>query len=276
MIRRMFWTTLCMTVMATGASLPAGQTEPEESLSPGSAAKELTVEEAIALAREYRGKMDDVKDYTGVFSKTEKVGDRVVQQTMDIKLRREPLSVYLRFNSSKERGREVIFVSGANSDYLLCHERGLKALAGTLRLKPDDAQVMEENRYAITEVGMCKLVDRAVQIWEEAARKHPKGIKMTVAHDGKVGTTPCDVIQIVNTDKSRDLKFHIGRVYFDKQTKQPIAAEQFGLPESKGGEGPLLERYTYTDLKTNVGLSDGDFDASNPKYGFGGAKLSRR
>ena len=41
------------------------------------------------------------------------------------------------------------------------------------------------------------------------------------------------------------------------------AADYFG-PETL----PLLESYSYLDLKTNVGLTDADFDTKNPEYNF--------
>jgi hypothetical protein len=32
--------------------------------------------------------------------------------------------------------------------------------------------------------------------------------------------------------------------------------------------GPVIEEYTYLDLKINVGLTDADFDPENPNYNF--------
>jgi hypothetical protein len=43
--------------------------------------------------------------------------------------------------------------------------------------------------------------------------------------------------------------------------------EQWGFPVG-GSEPPLIEEYTYTDIKTNVGLTDSDFDVRNRKYHF--------
>ena len=63
---------------------------------------------------------------------------------------------------------------------------------------------------------------------------------------------------------------HLSRVYFDKDTKFPVQAETFAWPASPGDDPPLLERYSYSEIRTNVGLSDADFDRSNPDYRFGG------
>ncbi len=43
--------------------------------------------------------------------------------------------------------------------------------------------------------------------------------------------------------------------------------EQWGFPAG-GGEPYLIEEYSYTDVRPNVGLSDSDFDIRNRKYHF--------
>src|SRR5262245_30114741 len=70
--------------------------------------------DAIEFARNSREALRQVDDYTAVFSKTELVGRRYIEQTMQLKLREQPFSVYLRFVSKRQKGREVIFVAGAN------------------------------------------------------------------------------------------------------------------------------------------------------------------
>jgi hypothetical protein len=35
-----------------------------------------------------------------------------------------------------------------------------------------------------------------------------------------------------------------------------------------GGEPPLIESYSYSDIKLNAGLTDKDFDYENEEYDF--------
>ena len=51
-------------------------------------------------------------------------------------------------------------------------------------------------------------------------------------------------------------------IAFDPQTLLPI------LITSYDGDGLLVESYRYRDIKTNVGLTDADFDPENPLYHF--------
>jgi hypothetical protein len=41
-----------------------------------------------------------------------------------------------------------------------------------------------------------------------------------------------------------------------------------GVPGKPGGQPYLIEEYTYTDVKPNVGLTDSDFDIRNRRYHF--------
>jgi hypothetical protein len=82
--------------------------------------------------------------------------------------------------------------------------------------------------------------------------------------------TECAVVQITHLNQHPGIITHLSRVYFDKDTKFPVRAENYGWPERPGGEPPLLDRYSYSEIRTNVGLSDADFDRSNPEYRFGG------
>ena len=48
----------------------------------------------------------------------------------------------------------------------------------------------------------------------------------------------------------------------------PIRFEKYSWPPTPDGEPVLEEEYTYLRVKTNVGLTDQDFDIGNPEYRF--------
>jgi hypothetical protein len=102
----------------------------------------ISLDEAIEFARGSRAALRDVRDYTAVFTKTECVDDRLITQTMDMKFRHQPFSVYLCRRWNGKPGREVLFVAGANDGRLLVREAGLKSITGTLSFAPDDPKVL--------------------------------------------------------------------------------------------------------------------------------------
>lgn len=244
-----------------------GTEEPLEQ--PVAANQNHPLQEVIEFAAGSREALKDVKDYTAVFTKTELVGNRMVKQTMEMKFREKPFSVYFRFRSGQEAGREVIYVAGTNNGNLLVHETGIKAIAGTLNIKPNGREVMEENRYPITRVGISNLLETAFQIWEtEQKYAAPDDVEVKFFPNAKLGDSACEAVQITHKKSHRELKYSLSRVYFDKQTKLPVRAERFGWPKRQGEKAPLVEEYTYSNVQTNVGLKNSDFDPRNPNYGF--------
>jgi hypothetical protein len=72
----------------------------------------------------------------------------------------------------------------------------------------------------------------------------------------------------VHPQQREGFKFHKGRVYIDKKSNLPIRAEQYGFPTKSSDDPPLVEEFSYIDIKTDVTLTDLDFDVANDKYGF--------
>ena len=49
-------------------------------------------------------------------------------------------------------------------------------------------------------------------------------------------------------------------VYVDKETKLPVRFEAYDAPKPGTTTGELLEAYSYTDVKFNVGLGESAFE----------------
>ena len=77
-----------------------------------------------------------VKDYEAVFVKRELIGRRVQKTTMNLKLRVEPFSFYMKFLDANA-GREVIYNEGRLNNQMQIHEAGIKSLAGTVLRAPN-------------------------------------------------------------------------------------------------------------------------------------------
>ena len=213
--------------------------------------------------------LKNVNDYTAVLTKTELIQGSLQTEQFDLKFRQNPFSVYLHHISKRTTGREAIFVAGRNDDKLVAHEVGLKSIVGTMQLNPDDPKVMATSRHPITEIGIAKILDSAIEIWKhEKQTIDPANIDVRIAHNVEVGASECDAVEISHYRQQPGLTYHVGRIYIDCQTKLPVQAELYGWPTKPGDEPPLLEKYTYANVKTNVGLSDTDFDPRNKAYRF--------
>ncbi len=249
-------------------------TEKENESSP-SVSSRPTLRDAIKFVRDRQSTLRDLVDYTAVFTKTELIDQRTTRRKMDMKFRSEPFSVYFECHSKLDPPREVIYVAGANDGYLLLHEAGLKAIIGTVMLKPDDARIMEENRYPITDAGLAKMLDILLAIWEQEKDIDADQVNVKFLDVEAVASIECDGIEVTHPQKLPGLKFHSTRLLFDRHTKLPVQVEQLGWPEKPGEKPPIVEKYTYTDVKPNVGLTDADFDPRNPKYQFAAGRQAQ-
>ncbi len=240
------------------------------------AAAEPTAEKAhpldavIRWAQETFKQAEKIEDYTATLTKRERVGDRLQDyQYLQLKIRNEPFSVYLKFlKPSYLAGRELIYVEGRNDGMLLAHDpHGVGEIIGTVSLAPDGLIAMRGQRYPVTMIGFkhlaSKLIERAKrdrQVDGPCDVKWFKGAKV----DGR--STWC--VQVSHPVRNPQHQFAMARVYVDDELHLPIRYEGYAWPEKPGEGCVLVEEYTYSCIRLNVGLTDEDFDPKNPQYNF--------
>jgi hypothetical protein len=221
---------------------------------------------AIRVAKESRRALDGVTDFQAVFSKQEIVGERLQPpETMFVKLRRKPFSVYFKF-LRPHAGREVLYVDGLNDGNILAHESGIASLVGTVSIAVDSPRAMQGSRHPITMMGMTTMVDTVLAQWEEETKYGESEVKYFP--NAKLQEMECKVVQTSHPVPRKEFKFHMTRLYIDRKTNLPVRVEQYGFPARPGEKPPLVEQYTYSQLKLNNGFDDRDFDPRNPQYAF--------
>jgi hypothetical protein len=230
-----------------------------------SKAAEHPLEPALRHARICVENVQKLSGYTSLFTKTEVVGKQTISQAIRIKVRHEPFSVYMHFEDA-HAGREVIFVEGRNNNNLLVHEAGFASLIGTLELAPTGSQAMSENRYPITKAGIQKMMEAVIEQWEAETKYGETEVKYF--EDAKIGDMKCRVIESSHPQPRKQFKFHITRVWIDEKSGLPVRVQQFGFPAKSGAKPPVIEDYTFTEIKAEVRLTDRDFDTKNPSYNY--------
>jgi hypothetical protein len=263
------------TVPAVRAAPPASLSPPITAAPPVAAAPlasvsapddKPTLHDVILLVEESRAALEGVRDYTAEFSKDERLNGRVRTQVMEMKLRERPFSVYLRYRSKKEAGRQAVFVEGQDFDSLVVRDVGLRGALGTLKLNLQNPMVTCENRHPVTELGISKVVETALVIWKREEKLPGTRPIVSICPSTRFAGADCCQVQVRYETRCPELEFQRASVWFDNKTKLPVHAERYGWVDDSGGELPLIEAYTYTDVKTNVGLTDADFEPQ--RYGF--------
>jgi hypothetical protein len=213
---------------------------------------------------------EQIKDYTALLVKRERVGDQLLDyQYIELKVRHEPFSVYLKFLKPDHlKDREILYVHGQNDEMLLAHDAGgLGELVGTVSLVPHGMIAMRGQRYPVTLIGFRNLAEKLI---EQAKRDRQIDAACDVKwfHRARVDGRPARCVQVTHPVRHPEHQFAMARVYIDQQLGIPIRFEGYAWPDKADGAPVLVEEYTYCGVRANVGLTDKDFDPKNPQYRF--------
>ena len=241
------------------------------------ATAEHPLDPALRIARRCLRYIEtDIADYSAVIVKRERVSGKLTDhQFLFAKIRNRkvdgdrvkvPFGVYLRFLKPKSvAGREVIWVEGENDGQLFAHEGGFFNLL-RVKLDPDGFMAMVGQRYPITKIGFENLVSELIQRGERDRKRG--GCEVKFFKNAKVEKRVCTKIEVTHPVERAYFDFYRAQIYIDNELKIPIRYAAWSWPESPGGPPILLEEYTYTQLKLNVGLTKKDFDPDNGQYKF--------
>jgi hypothetical protein len=217
---------------------------------------------------------EHLHDYTCLLVKRERIEGRLSQhQYLALKVRlgkmqgdrpTVPLSVYVQYLSPRElRGRKALYVAGRNDGKMLVRVGAGRFRYLRLRLNPDSGVAKRESNYSITELGIDTIIERLLEQAESDVATDPGGENTVVSRfrDARVNDRLCKRIRIVHPRRQDGLVFHIADVYVDEELELPIRVAGYDWPDNEGGSA-LLEEFTFTRLRINVGLTDEDFSPS--------------
>jgi hypothetical protein len=235
------------------------------------------LEPLIQLAEATLEEIDrSVEDYTATMISQVFVDDKLQDEKyLACKIRNQrtgddgtevPFSVYTKFlKPANVAGQEAIWVFGRNDDKLIAHATGLMNLK-RVHLDPDGRIAMSGNRYPIRDIGIRNLVVKMIDFAKKDLQYDECSV--SIKRNVTVNERTCTVIEAVHPFERPHFEAHISRIYLDDERNIPIAFEGYLWPEKKGDEPPLLEKYYYTDVKINAGLTDEDFDPGNEAYNY--------
>jgi hypothetical protein len=238
----------------------------------------LALQLHIALLEAGKHRLSEYPDYTATFLKQERVEGQDLQelQTIELKMRHKPFSVYMKWLEGGDVGRQALFVEGEYDDKLQVKLGGKKGkILPVVKLDPGGSMAMKESRYPVTEMGILQLIELLLKYrYRDLALK--QGARWEFVPDQKFLDRPCDCLVVEYASREIDPVYRHATTYLDKQTSLPICVRNFGWPEEGVDvsdpkaleEATLIEYYGYTDIQLDHRLSDADFDKANADYKF--------
>ena len=201
-----------------------------------------------------------LRDYTCVFTRQERMKDVLgSEQVAEMKVRVKPFSIAVRFaKPDAVAGMEELFVSGTRTGKMKYRPAGAKGVNGFQLVSLDDPKVLADNRHPINEIGIGATLDLLSSI---ATREKTLGNGLEVFTSdfqfaGKIATR----YEIFAKRAHAHRYAYRVLVYVDKETKLPVRFEAYDAPKPGTTTGELVEAYSYTDVKFNVGLGESAFE----------------
>ena len=252
------------------AEPPATPSAPVPSGAALAAAYPASVEEMEKQAREdplqflrtaLRWSETRVTDYTGRFEKQERIKDELrPTETMQMKFRTQPFSVYLKWIADPSKGQEAIYVEGRYDGKAVVHPSGLLGfLFRKVTLDPLGKLALRHSRRPVTLFGMDHML-RLVLSQCELAQANGD-LQLTYAGIRRLNDRPVYAFKRT-LPKKDEYQCHVLFIYIDQQFLTCTYTEAYLW------DGSLLSRYAYLDLVLNGGLTDEAFDPENRQYAF--------
>jgi hypothetical protein len=213
-------------------------------------------------------RIERIKSYTATLITRERINGKLgPRESMAIKIRHDPFSIYVKsLGPASMKGQEALYIEGANNGKMWAHGVGLRGLSGTVAIDPDGPVAMQGQRYPLTEIGILRLAKRLIEVAQSDIQYDECTVKL-IEHV-KINGRPGRCLEVVHPKPRKNFTFHIARVFIDGKLDIPVRYECYGWPSGPKANPPLIEEYTYLDVKLNADLTAEDFDVHNPAYGF--------
>ncbi|QDT31537.1 DUF1571 domain-containing protein [Thalassoglobus polymorphus] len=212
-----------------------------------------------------------VTDYTASLYRQERLnGVLGTGQTIEMKLKHEPFSLYMKWLSGDEKGQQAIYVEDQNDGKLLVQPGGIKGrLTGVLKLDPEGSLAMAQSRHPATQAGLVELAKTILKFQEEDL-KRGTGFQCELVDNQTFDDRPCYIFTCVYDSEEINSVYRKSVIYVDKELSMPVCVKNFcwakdANPETIDDE-TLLEFYAYSGLELYKQLEVADFDAKNRSY----------
>jgi len=187
---------------------------------------------------------------------------------IEFKTRREPFSVYMRWNDSEQ---EALYVHGENDNRLIVKPtKGLAAIRRVWRLEPDCRLAKQNCRYPITDAGIENLVIRIQEFYGQ--RDDWSTLATFDLEQSTIADRDVSIVNVTFIDEASVPEYSSSKFCFDVQSKLLTAVDNYGW--TTDGLRRLIEHYGYKQIVEISTPGDGDFSAENPAYRFVAATVA--
>jgi hypothetical protein len=225
---------------------------------------QLCAQDVDGLIKRMLRAYDGVDDYTTIFLRRGvHAGEEELcpKETILLKFRK-PLSLYMKWIEDPKKGREVIYVKGWNQGLFRISLGTFPYL--TMNLDPKGVNVKNESfGHTLLEAGIGHMVEVFANNLRKGLNNPQDSCKVLDLGVSQVHGEKVRCLEnLVPLEMSH--KYYAPRAVLcvSLSSNLPVQARVFNQ------FGELIEEFGFMNTKTNVGLTDKDFDPKNPEYDF--------
>lgn len=215
---------------------------------------------ALSVAKQ---KANELESYTAMMEMQEEVNGHLKPlSTIKFKLRKQPFSVYMRWEGN---GQEALFVNGQNADRLLAKPaNGLAAIKRLWRLDPESRMAKQGCRYPITASGLENLVNRVHAFYSERD-DWTSAVTCCASQTAEAGSE-FSIYEMRFLNRECSPMYSKSRLSFEVSSGLLLRVQNYGWTQEPAPR--LLEHYIFRSVDPSAELGDHDFDEKNSEYEF--------
>ena len=239
---------MCVVVVACSGALAA-----EAKKAPAKAPNAMQLLEAAAQ------QCAKLNQFTQYFSKQERIGGQLHEkETIFLKFRAKPLSIYAKWVENPYKDRELIYVEGKEGGKYVLHEY-VGPVNVLVKEKPSSKEALKRSCRPVAEFGVRNLMQVLMRQVKAAAKK--KELRISYIGEERIKNKPVDIVMCL-FPKKREYEAYMVVAYIEKQRKYPIRLAGYDWDNN------LLWVYESWRIVPQAKLSKKDFDLKNKEYDF--------
>ena len=217
-------------------------------------------ESLVKALSDSRTALGKLRDYTCTFTRQEMRGGKLsAEEVAEMKVRTSPAGVYARFAQPAEAaGMEVAYTAARKNQRVRYRPAGVAGAKGFQSAPLDDAKFLTSNRHPVSEWTMAAVIDRvSAAVAREKTLNNPVEVYAADYQFAGKNVTRYEIY----TRRPHAFRYaHRMLVFVDKKTNLPLRYEAYDQPKPGASSGDLIEAYSFSDVKPNVGLGENAFD----------------
>ena len=252
----------------------AEESSPKAQTTPQGLTDQVALLMNLLMLEKSQRTLEQVPHYTATFFKQERIdGELADGQTMELKMRHSPFSVYMKWVTG-DKGRQVLYVDGENEGKMLVKFGGWKSRLPSLKLDPNGSLALAESRHPITQAGLLGLVQEVIA-YRKLDLERKQGVRCTMVLNQELNDRECHCFTTEYTKPEFSETYRKSVLLIDARTYIPVAMKAYTWPElvesvdeNDLDGSTLIEFYSFSNVNLNPQLASSAFDRQNKEYRF--------